>query len=147
MRRCNPDRTDLLIDQLVALWNEYVRASHNFLTSEDVEKLTPFVKIGLSYIETLVVKYDIDMPIAFMGIDGRKIEMLFVLPNYLGNGIGKELVAYAIENYNVKDVDVNEQNPEAGGFYKHHVFATVERTELGEQGNTFPRLKLKLDKI
>lgn len=144
---CNPDRTDLLIDQLVALWNESVRASHNFLTSEDVEKLTPFVKIGLSSIETLVVKYDIDMPIAFMGIDGRKIEMLFVLPNYLGNGIGKELVAYAIENYNVKYVDVNEQNPAAVGFYKHLGFATFERTELDEQGNPFPILKMKLYKI
>ena len=82
-----------------------------------------------------------------MGIDSSRIEVLFVLPGNYGNGIGKELVAYAIENYNVKYVDVNEQNPAAVGFYKHLGFATFERTELDEQGNPFPILKMKLYKI
>jgi len=138
------NRTDILINQLVALWKQSVKVSHHFLTSEDIERLTPFVKIGVSSIETLVVKYDADIPIAFMGIDGNKIEMLFVSADYFGKGIGKELVAYAIENHNAQYVDVNEQNPAAVGFYKHIGFTTFERTELDEQGNPFPILKMIL---
>ena len=142
---CNiQNRTDILIDQLVALWEQSVKTSHHFLISEDIEKLIPFVKIGVSSIETLVIKYDADIPIAFMGIDGSKIEMLFVLPDYFGKGIGNELVMYAIENHNVKYVDVNEQNPAAVGFYEHLGFRIFERSELDEQGNRFPILKMKL---
>ena len=138
------NRTDILVDQLVALWEQSVKASHHFLINEDIEKLIPFVKNGVSSIETLVIKYDADIPIAFMGIDGSKIEMLFVLPDYFGKGIGKELVAYAIKKHNVQYVDVNEQNPTAVGFYEHLGFRVFERTELDEQVNTFTILKMKL---
>lgn len=53
-----------------------------------------------------------------MSIDGRNIDMLFVLPEYFGKCIGKEFVTSAIENYDVKYVDVNKHNPVAVGFYK-----------------------------
>ena len=75
MNEINPPRTEELIQLLVALWEQSVQASHHFLTSDNIEQLTPFVKIGVSSIETLVVKYDADRPIAFMGIDHDKIEM------------------------------------------------------------------------
>ena len=145
MNEINPPRTEELIQLLVALWEQSVQASHHFLTSDNIEQLTPFVKIGVSSIETLVVKYDADRPIAFMGIDHDKIEMLFVLPLYFGQGIGKELVMYALENYNVKYVDVNEQNPAATGFYEYLGFTVFERTALDEQGNPFPILKMKVN--
>ena len=115
MNEINPPRTEELIQQLVALWEQSVQASHHFLTSDNIEQLTPFVKIGGSSIETLVVKYDADRPIAFMGIDHDKIELLFVLPLYFGKGIGKELVMSAVEKYNVKYADVNEQKHAATG--------------------------------
>jgi putative acetyltransferase len=41
-------------------------------------------------------------------------------------------------------VDVTEQNHQAAGFYKHLEFEVFERTELDEQGNPFPILKMKL---
>lgn len=146
MIELNPNRTDKLIEQLADLWEKSVRASHHFLTNEDIEKLNPLVKAGVSSIETLVVNYDADTPIAFMGLSGNKIEMLFVMPDYFGKSIGKELVRYAIENHNARYVDVNEQNPSALGFYKHLGFTAFDRTELDEQGNPFPILKMRLEK-
>ena len=35
---------------------------------------------------------------------------------------------------------VNEQNPQARGFYEHMGFAVRERSELDEQGNPYPIL-------
>ncbi|MGL5683735.1 MAG: GNAT family N-acetyltransferase [Marinifilaceae bacterium] len=144
MIKINPSRTDMLVEQLVSLWELSVKASHLFLTNTDIEQLTPFAEMGLQSIETLVVKYNGDIPTAFMGIEDNKIEMLFVHPEYFGKGIGKELVKFAIKEYNVQYVDVNEQNPAAVGFYKHLGFLTTERTEHDEQGNPFPILKMRL---
>lgn len=140
----NPDRTNALIDALTILWEASVRATHHFLTEYDIQKLTPFVKMGLLGIETLVVARDNQNPIAFMGIEADKIEMLFVSPDYFGKGLGRELAELGIAQYGVRYVDVNEQNPQATGFYTHIGFKVFERTEFDEQGNPFPILKMKL---
>jgi len=140
----NPDRTDSLIDALTTLWEASVRATHHFLTENDIQKLTPFVKTGLSAIETLIVANDNQIPIAFMGIEAGKIEMLFLSPNYFAKGIGRELAELGISGYGVRYVDVNEQNTKAEGFYRHIGFEVFERNELDQQGSPFPILKMKL---
>lgn len=140
----NPDRTNALIDALTTLWEASVRATHHFLTEDDIQKLTPFVKMGLLGIGTLVVARDNQNPIAFMGIEADKIEMLFVSPDYFGKELGRELAELGIAQYGVRYVDVNEQNPQATGFYTHIGFKVFERTEFDEQGNPFPILKMKL---
>lgn len=83
MNIVNSDKTDRLIDALVILWEASVRATHHFLTENDIQNLTPLVKMGLSDIETLIIVYDNNKPVAFMGIDAAKIEMLFVSPDYI----------------------------------------------------------------
>ncbi len=140
----NPDRTDKLIDALTTLWEASVRAMHHFLTEDDIQKLTLFVKTGLSGIETLVVASENHKPIAFMGIEAGKVEMLFVSPGYFGKGVGRQMAELAISQYEVQYVDVNEQNSQAIGFYEHIGFEVFERTESDEQGNPFPILKMKL---
>lgn len=139
----NPYKTDHLIDALVILWEASVRATHHFLTEEDIQDLTPLVKMGLSDIETLIIVSENNKPVAFMGIDLAKIEMLFVSPDYFSKGLGKKLATLAIIQYGVQYVDVNEQNPQAIGFYQHIGFEVYKRTELDEQGNPFPILKMR----
>lgn len=138
-------RTEDLVNDLAGLWNASVRASHHFLTEEDIRRLTPFVGEAVREIGTLSVMYQGNRPVAFMGVEDRKIEMLFVAPDSFGNGIGKQLVRMAIERYHACYVDVNEQNPKAEGFYRHLGFRTFERTETDGQGNPFPILKMKLE--
>ncbi|HGS9108535.1 TPA: GNAT family N-acetyltransferase [Clostridioides difficile] len=72
------------------------------------------------------------------------MEMLFIEDKYRGNGIGKKLIKYAIDKYNVKYVDVNEQNKKAVGFYIHLGFKVFDRSEIDGQGNPFPILHMKL---
>lgn len=139
------ERTDILVNALVELWEASVRASHHFLTEEDIRCLFPFVGEAIRGVETLLVLYQGSRPVAFMGVENRKIEMLFVAPDCFGNGFGKQLVRIAIEQYGVCYVDVNEQNPQAEGFYRHLGFRTFERTETDGQGNPFPILRMKLE--
>ncbi len=51
----NPDRTDTLINALTTLREASVRSTHHFLTEDDIQQLTQFVKTGLFVIETLIV--------------------------------------------------------------------------------------------
>lgn len=139
----NPDRTEQLVSALVALWEASVRATHHFLTEEDICHLIPFVNSGVVDIQTLLIVSDHGQPVAFMGIDGAKIEMLFVVPSCFGRGMGKQLIAFATIHYGVQYVDVNEQNPQAVGFYRHIGFKETARTSHDEQGNPFPILQMK----
>ncbi|CFY07375.1 Acyl-CoA N-acyltransferase [Syntrophomonas zehnderi OL-4] len=133
-----------IIDTLTNLWKVSISASHFFLTDEDINKLIPFVRNGIRDIETLIVAEENDLIIGFMGIDGKKLEMLFIEPSYFGKGLGKQLVALALNEYKINYVDVNEQNLRAVGFYQRLGFEVFERTELDEQGNPFPILKMKI---
>ena len=74
----------------------------------------------------------------------RSIEMLFISSDERGKGIGKQLVGYGIETFAVNRVTVNEQTPQALGFYEHLGFKVYERTETDEQGRPYPLLYMEL---
>jgi putative acetyltransferase len=134
--------------QLLRVWESSVRATHKFLTEENITSLKPLVKTGVLHVAHVICVEDDKNEIqAFMGIDGDKIEMLFVSPIMRGKGIGKRLIAYAVDEMKIKFVDVNEQNEQAVGFYEHLGFKVFERSELDEQGNPFPILHMKYNKI
>lgn len=110
--------------------------------------LIPFVRMAIGEIGNLIIAKDVfGEPIGFMGVENSKIEMLFIGPDYFNMGIGKVLVDYAINEYGAKLVDVNEQNSQAHGFYQHIGFRVYDRSETDEQGNPFPILHMKLDRM
>ena len=54
------------------------------------------------------------------------------------------MLACRIEDFGVRELTVNEQNPQAVGFYRHMGFATHMRTERDEQGGSYPLLVMRL---
>lgn len=54
------------------------------------------------------------------------------------------MLQYGVENYDIKEVTVNEQNLKAVGFYEHMGFETYKRTDFDEEGNSYPLLYMKL---
>ena len=82
--------------------------------------------------------------IAFMGTENSRLEMLFLAPAERGKGIGRQLIQYGIQNYGIREVTVNEQNPQAVGFYEHVGFETYKRTDFDEEGNPYPLLYMKM---
>lgn len=137
-------RPESLIRSLAEVWEQSVRTTHLFLTPEDIRNIAGYVPGALAEIPHLVVAWnDFPVPAGFIGTNGDKIEMLFITPQERGCGIGKCLLRYAVKNYAVTKVCVNEQNPAAKGFYEHMGFKTYKRTELDEQGNPFPLLYMK----
>ena len=58
-------------------------------------------------------------------------------------GIGRRLLEYGAEHYGIREVTVNEQNPQAVGFYEHMGFVTYKRTDRDEQGGPYPLLYMR----
>ncbi len=73
-------------------------------------------------------------------------ELLCLSPEVRGKGLGKQLLQYGIETYNIQELTVNEQNPQAVGFYEHMGFQTYKRTEYDEEGNPYPLLYMRLSR-
>lgn len=141
-------RTTALINKLLDVWENSVKATHLFLSTEEINNIKKYVPQAVENIEHLIiVESEDNIPIGFMGIEKQKLEMLFIIDNERGKGIGKQLLNYGIENYNVNELTVNEQNPGAKGFYEHMGFKVYKRSELDEQGNQYPILYMKLENV
>ncbi len=141
------NRTSILINQLLEVWENSVKATHLFLSNEEIIKIKKYVPQAISKISHLIIiENDSNMPIAFMGIESEKLEMLFITNNERGKCLGKQLLNYGIENYNVNELIVNEQNLNAKQFYEYMGFKEYKRSEIDEQGNAYPILYMRLER-
>lgn len=140
---CSVQPTDF--PALTDLWEASVRATHHFLTEQDIMQLRPCILEDYLGAVTLRAYRDAEGHfLGFVGIYEDKVEMLFVAPQARGQGIGKLLLQHAIEQFGITELDVNEQNPLAVGFYLHQGFMIVKRSSHDGMGRPFPLLHMKL---
>ncbi len=139
------ERSPQLLEALLCVWEDAVRATHLFLSEAEIRQIKDYVPQALMGVAHLIVAEEEDgKPVAFMGTEGRRLEMLFLANRKRGQGLGRQLLQYGIAHYGVQEVTVNEQNPQAVGFYQHMGFQTYKRTDLDEEGNPYPLLYMKL---
>lgn len=135
------DRTQDLIHQLLEIWEKSVIETHTFLSDEEIASIKEYVPQALKGIAHLIIAVNsTGNPVAFMGVEEGSLEMLFISPEERRKGLGKILLQYGMKNYAVQRLTVNEQNPQAKGFYQHMGFQVYKRTDHDEQGNPYPLL-------
>ena len=141
------ERNPLLLQQLLAVWEKSVRATHLFLSDSEINKIKEYVPQALKEIEHLIIaENQKGVPVAFMGTENQLLEMLFIDPDERGKGLGRKLLQLGITDYAVRELTVNEQNPQAKGFYEHLGFEVFKRTDHDEQGDPYPLLYMRLKK-
>lgn len=130
-------------ESLLGIWQASVRATHHFLSERDILSLVPVVRDqALPNLEVWVLCGESSEPVGFMGLDGNKLEALFIAPDSFGKGGGRQLLAHARALKGALLVDVNEQNPAATQFYLANGFRQVGRSPLDADGRPFPLLHL-----
>ena len=138
------DRMTALLHYLTYIWEQSVKATHLFLSPKEIAEIKPYVINALKEIPNLIIAKNEDgFIVGFMGVDNNKLEMLFISPESRGKGIGKAFIQYGIETFSINEVTVNEQNPQAIGFYEHMGFKVNKRTDLDEQCRPYPLLYMK----
>ena len=130
---------------LIAVWEDSVRATHDFLGEQDIHQFKSLINKGYCEAASLTcLRGDSGRIAGFLGVANDNIEMLFVASAYRGRSVGKQLLSYATNTLGVRKLDVNEQNEQAVGFYKHLGFVVSGQSPLDGQGNPFPLLHMEL---
>ena len=89
------ERTNALLDQLTHVWEQSVKATHLFLSAAEIAEIKPYLPKVLLEIPGLIIAENEDgFPVGFMGIENRKLEMLFISPAERGKGIGTEAIKF-----------------------------------------------------
>ena len=114
------ERNENLIQELLKVWENSVRATHKFLSNEEILEIKKYVPEALASISHLIIDND-------------------------ENG-NQKMLSYGIESYGVTNLAVNEDNPQAKEFYEYMGFKVYQRKELDDQGNPYPVLYMKLDR-
>ncbi|WP_185974256.1 GNAT family N-acetyltransferase [Litoribacter populi] len=136
--------TDKNFPEVIQLWEDSVRFSHDFLKEEDISLMKPLLINTFLQSLNLVGLYT-DRLIGFYGTRSSKLEMLYVLPDFIGKGYGKALLQHARDFEKIDAVEVNEQNISALEFYKHQGFRIVKKVEQDHWGLGYPLVHMVFD--
>lgn len=130
---------------IMRIWEASVLATHHFLKPADFQLIRDLLQDSFPESVDLYGFFDEagDMQ-AFMGIEDRKIEMLFIATAMRGKGIGRQMMHYAMQQCNAIKVDVNEENQQALAFYRHMGFEVKGRSATDGMGKPYPLLHLEL---
>ena len=133
---------------VVELWEASVRATHHFLAEDDIQYFKPLILNSyLDAVDLRCMRNSDEKIVGFSGVAEGNLEMLFIDPEYRGQGIGKTLLNYTVKNMGVEKVDVNEQNEQAVQFYLHCGFEIIGRSALDPTGKPYPILHMQLKRL
>jgi len=130
--------------RMVEVWEASVRATHHFVAESDIEIFRPMVRGALPHIPLACVRDNKGIVAGFVAVADNKVEMLFIHPDFRGQGVGRRLLIHAIESMGATGLDCNEQNEQALGFYRRMGFEVVGRSELDGSGKPYPLLHMEL---
>ena len=137
--------SDSYRQQILTIWEKSVLATHDFLTPSDFKEIKDLVSgINFNDFQVFCLTKE-NVVLGFIGVADKKIEMLFLDPQYFGQGLGRKLLNFAVKELNADKLDVNEQNTKALKFYQSFGFETFERTDKDDQGRNYPLLRMKLE--
>lgn len=105
------ERNELILQNLLVIWEDSVKATHLFLSNNEINNIKKYVLPALENVPVLLgVKNKDDELVGFMGIGNNVLEMLFLSNKSRGQGIGRIFLDYGIRKYLINELTVNEQN-------------------------------------
>ena len=88
--------------ELARIWEASVRATHDFLPDSYIMLLKNLVLTRYLDAVMLICTKDTHQRITgFAGVAAGKVEMLFIDPQHRGQGLGRQLLRYAIERMKI----------------------------------------------
>ncbi|TKX34003.1 GNAT family N-acetyltransferase [Campylobacter taeniopygiae] len=129
------------IEKLLGLWEESVKASHDFLDEKNFKIIKKYLmEFDFKGLEFLFA-YEKDELAGFLGFHQEEIQMLFIHPSFFNRGFGSQLLKKAMQDFKLNKVEVNFDNKKALKFYQKFGFQIV-----GEYQDDFGFKLLKMQK-
>lgn len=133
--------------RIMEIWESAVLATHDFLKKQDFELFKQLIPSEfLPHLQVFVLEQNRQID-AFFSVSDDNLEMLFVHDEARGKGLGTQAVTYVVEILKILKVDVNEQNPQAIGFYEKVGYKKVGRSQLDGMGKPYPLVHFEFQKV
>lgn len=130
--------------RIMEIWASAVQATHDFLAEEDFNYFKEVIpRDYLPHLEVYLIM-DTNEAKGFASVSEGNLEMLFIHDDSRGKGYGKKLYQFMREQTGFTKLDVNEQNPQAIGFYEKMGFKQVGKSEKDGSGKDYPIIHMAL---
>jgi len=81
------DRSAILVERLLTVWESAVKATHLFLSADEIAIIKQYVPQALMAVPHLIIVEDeSQLSVGFMGITKQHLEILFIAPEEAGKG-------------------------------------------------------------
>lgn len=125
------------IDKIMNIWLKSTIKAHNFITKEYWENSYNDVRdVYIPMSETFVYEDKDDIKGFISIINNEFIGALFVDIYYQGNGIGKYLINYAIDEYKKLNLAVYKENKKSVEFYINRGFEIIKEQINEDSGHS-----------
>lgn len=130
--------------RIMEIWASSVKATHHFLAEEDFNYFQEVIpRDYLPHLDVYLITED-NKAKGFASVAGDTLEMLFIHDDFRGKGYGKKLYQFMKDQIGFTKLDVNEQNPQAIGFYEKMGFKRVGRSEKDGSGKDYPIIHMAI---
>ncbi|SFC85137.1 GNAT family N-acetyltransferase [Tropicimonas isoalkanivorans] len=134
--------TDL--ERLSDIWFDSSLRAHPFIGEPRlVEQRRLIAEEYLPKAEAWVACLDGE-PIGFISLLGRVIGGIFIAPDQQGRGVGRRLIAHALDRKGDLSLEVYTENERAVRFYRALGFEELSRRDVDDFGFPFPNATLRL---
>lgn len=131
-------------EKLSGLWLDASLGAHSFIGEPRLlEQQRLIEETYLPMAETWVACHQGE-PIGFISLLDDFIGGLFVAPDQQGHGVGRKLIAHALERRGKLSLEVYVQNRQAVRFYAKLGFTEVSRRPVDDDGFPFENARLQL---
>ena len=131
-------------DEILQVWAEAVRATHDFMTEDEITAFLPHLRRTDIPVDDFYGIFKQGQLAGFIGIIGNKVELLFIRPAFQGQGMGRQFLDFAVNKKGIYALDVYEENKRAYDFYTRLGFQVTGRLEHDSLGFAHPVLKMHL---
>ncbi|MBN1987872.1 MAG: N-acetyltransferase [Bacteroidales bacterium] len=114
------------LETVVDLWLKSSIKAHSFIEASFWEgQVNAMREVYIPSADTWVADYE-GMLVGFVSLNEEMLAALFVHPFFQGNGIGKQLLQFAMEQSDSLVLSVYKENKRAMDFYRKQGFETVQ---------------------
>lgn len=126
------------LDALTDLWEASACASHTFMESDDFRQMRPYMRDALLPSMDVWIAEQADVPVGFVGVRDRHVELLYIEQDHQHRGIGSLL----LEHVHATSVEVYQDNVVGVSFYQRCGFAQTALHTSDAIGRPYPMVVL-----
>lgn len=129
------------IEAVLDAWYRASLLAHPFLDEAFLERERCNIReVYMPNTDTWVFEQE-DGVVGFIAMLGNEVGALFLLPEYHGQGIGRQLMDHAANLYGHLEVEVFKRNTIGRGFYSRYGFEAAGERRHEETGHALVRMK------